>query len=233
MYRAIQANLNSEQGVANACSNSHFKNRFNLIVPIADTYKHRGKSIYIHGISTIGSGNSLLARSGTYSFPDIPTSQIVGNIDVLTKSGNDYYVRGWACQKYFTKSIDVHVYAGGGAGSGGTHVATGTANLTSSSAIANACGTSATAYRYDLKIPADKVNQFAGESIYVHGISIVGTSNLAINNSGTFKLPNSGSTVKYEYNALGRLERVYEDNVLREDYTYDEAGNRKTVENKN
>jgi YD repeat-containing protein len=230
IYRSLMASNNSEQAVANACSNSHRKNRFSLTVPLADVYKHRGKSIYIHGISSKGTGNKLLSKSGNYKFPDVPTSKVRGYIDSLSKSGSDYYVRGWACQKYYKKPIDVHLYVGGRAGSGGKYVTSSKANLASGSSIASACGTNATAYKFDVKVPQSIVQQNPNASIYVHGISLIKTGNLSIDNSGTFRLPGP-ITANFTYDARGRLVNVKDHASKTVTYSYDDAGNRTKVNN--
>lgn len=229
IYRSLMASNNSEQGVANACSNSLKKNRFSLTVPLVDVYKHRNKSIYIHGISSIGSGNKLLTNSGKYKFPNVPTSKVVGHIDSFTKSGNDYYVRGWACQKYYKKSISVHVYAGGKAGGGGSHIASGKADLSSGSSIANACGTSASAYKFNVKIPSSSITNHPWAALYVHGISLVNTGNSSLGNSGNFKIPGGAANIIYRYDALGRLVEVRDSINSNLTYEYDAAGNRKQV----
>ncbi|MCP3865701.1 hypothetical protein [Marisediminitalea sp.] len=231
IYRGIMANNSSEQGVANACSNNLYKNRFKYKMPLLHVYQNRGRTIYIHGISSIGSGNKLLTNSGKYKVPNIPTSKVLGYIDVLSKSGSDYYISGWACQKYFKTSINVHVYAGGAAGQGGTMIASGSANLASGSGIATECGTSGTKYKFNIKLPSEKVQQHAQKALYVHGISLVGTGNLTIANSGTFKLPfgNGPISIKYTYDALGRLQTVEDPKNGDREYTFDKAGNRKAV----
>lgn len=231
MYKSLMASKTSEQAVANACSNSLLKNRFSLTVPLADVYKHRGKSIYIHGISSMGTGNRLLSNSGKYKFPSVPTSQVTGHIDSFSKSGSDYYVRGWACQKFYKTPINVHVYVGGRAGGGGTHVASGKANQSSGSSIASACGTTGTAYKFNVKINQATVDEHPAESIYVHGISIINTGNPTIGNSGAYFFPGP-ITVKYTYDALGRLVEVNDPINTDVVYEYDPAGNRDEVKEK-
>ena len=52
-----------------------------------------------------------------------------------------YYVKGWACQTGLNDSIDVHLYVGGPAGTGKA-IKSLKANLSSESAVANACSAS-------------------------------------------------------------------------------------------
>ena len=54
---------------------------------------------------------------------------VTGVIDGVAFEGGRYYVHGWACQEGQRPSIDVHIYAGGAAGQGGTFVTAGTANF--------------------------------------------------------------------------------------------------------
>ncbi|MEG3768533.1 RHS repeat domain-containing protein [Alteromonas sp. 14N.309.X.WAT.G.H12] len=233
LYKALQANQSSAQGVANACSNSYYKNRFSYIMPLADVYKNRGKPIYAHGISTIGSGNSLLNNSGNYRVPNIPSTIVKGYIDALIKSGSDYYVKGWACQSNYKTPIDVHVYLGGKAGSGGSKVVSDKANLATGVGVANACKTTAKTYGFNIKIPASKVEEFAGKAIYVHGISLVGTPNSSIGQSGKFILPktSTGAITQFGYDARGRLIEVADHTGQSVSYEYDDAGNRIRVNN--
>ncbi len=116
-------------------------------------------------------------------------TQIVGNIDGVDHDGNwNWYVSGWACSTAYAGQIDVHLYAGGAAGSG-QMVTSARANLASEPAVAQRCQTNGTAYRFRIPLSLDARQRFGGKSIYVHGISPAGSGNLTIGNSGTYKIP--------------------------------------------
>lgn len=118
-----------------------------------------------------------------------PGSSIVGNVDgVTTVPGVGLRIRGWACSTYMNSSINVHLYLGGPAGSG-TAIGAYTANLSSEPAVASACQASGTAYRFEIPVTSAMRQQYGDYSIYIHGISTVGASNLLINGSGNFRIP--------------------------------------------
>jgi hypothetical protein len=112
--RGIASN-SSASGVANACGSTGKNYRFNMLIPTSAIAAHGGKKLFIHGISPIGSGNSLINKSGTYA---LPKSIVKGYIDKVAKVNNSYYAKGWACQTGYSTSISVHLYAGGAAGKG-------------------------------------------------------------------------------------------------------------------
>lgn len=224
MFTRGTANNSSETGVASACGSTGKNYRFNMLIPNSAIATYGGKKLYIHGISLIGSGNSQLNKSGTYA---LTTSKVIGKIESITKSGENYYAKGWACQKRFSTSIGVHLYVGGAAGTG-TYIGNGTANQTSEAAIAGACDTSGRKNRFSIVIPQSAISTHGGKSLYVHGISSIGTGNLTIENSGLLNIPADVSKIEYEYDALGRLTGVKQGTDITT-YSYDDAGNRKSV----
>ena len=116
-------------------------------------------------------------------------SQVIGNIDgVLNQSGN-YSISGWACQTGNNTSISVHLYVGGPAGGDGTLVKSIVANAVSESAVANACANTGTRHRFKIPLSYSELNLHQNKKIYVHGISVLNTPNLLLNNSGTFTIP--------------------------------------------
>src|SRR5207248_1080752 len=119
----------------------------------------------------------------------IAYGKITGYIDGAPSRAGQPRIVGWACAKYVARSIDVHVYAGGPAGSG-TFVTAATANLASEPDVASACKLDgATALRFDIPISAALNYQLRNKKIYVHGISPIGGSNDLIGNSGVFVFP--------------------------------------------
>ncbi len=135
-------------------------------------------SDYIH------MGKRLIAKVTTNS------SAIIGNVDGLTAdaSGNET-LTGWACSTGLLNSVGVEVFAGGPSGGGGTHLVTATANQSSGSTVASACGTSGTNYRFAIPMTASMRSSYGGQKLYVQGDSPVGNANNALSGSGSFTLP--------------------------------------------
>ncbi|WP_223276868.1 RHS repeat domain-containing protein [Stenotrophomonas maltophilia] len=114
-----------------------------------------------------------------------PPSKVIGNIDGVTSDGQ---IRGWACSTGIDSSIDIHVYTGGAAGSGGTIFLTGKADLASEPAVATSCKAGGN-HRFSFPMSNEQRRQRAGQPIYVHGISPVGQPNNTIGGSGAFVVP--------------------------------------------
>jgi hypothetical protein len=114
--------------------------------------------------------------------------EVLGVIDGVYFQNGGYVVSGWACRLGTPGSIDVHMYLGGDAGSGtfGTAV---TANMPSEPAVAAACLTTGSNFRFAIPLTGQLLAAFGGKSIYIHGISANGTPNYTISNSGAFKIP--------------------------------------------
>ncbi|MDA3913810.1 hypothetical protein [Oleiagrimonas sp.] len=83
----------------------------------------------------------------------------------------------------------MEVFAGGPSGGGGTRIATATANQSSGSAVATACGTTGTHYRFAIAMTASMRSSHGGQKLYVYGDSPVGNANNALSGSGSFTLP--------------------------------------------
>lgn len=129
-------------------------------------------------------GTKLIARADGYS------THVVGNVDgVALDSSNNASLRGWACSTGMTASINVEVFAGGPSGGGGTRIATAVANVASEPAVATACQSSGTAYRFTISLTAAVRNQYPDSLIYMYGDSPVGAGNLQLGGSGVYKVP--------------------------------------------
>jgi YD repeat-containing protein len=116
-------------------------------------------------------------------------TQIAGNIDGVPIDGSsNASVGGWACSTGMPQSINVDLYVGGPAGSG-TGIGRYTANVSSEPGVASACNVSSGSYRFSIPLSTDVRSQYAGQPIYIHGISPVGAANLLLNNSGSFTVP--------------------------------------------
>lgn len=120
---------------------------------------------------------------------DKAVNKMTGAFGVVTNADNEHFLRGYACLKGVDKSILLHLYVGGPAGSG-QFLGYTRANQPSEAAIGNICGTASAPHRFEYKIPAEKVDQYAGQRIFVHGImpsGLIGRNDLLAapsNNAG-------------------------------------------------
>lgn len=164
---ATAATLPSEGGIAAACSASGGNYRFSF--PIDETFiiQNGGKSIYIHGLSPVGAANDTISGSGAVA---VPASVIKGRIEGIQ---NNSAIVGWACSAGLRRSIDLHMYAGGPAGSGVIAAIT-SANLASEPAVAGACSSSGSNYRFSIPITEELIRAHGGKPFYIHGISPLG-----------------------------------------------------------
>lgn len=116
-------------------------------------------------------------------------TQIIGNIDGVPIDGSgNASIGGWACSTGLAQSISADLYLGGPYGTG-TFVGRYAANQSSEPAVASACNVSGGSYRFNIPLTSTLRSQYAGQTIYIHGISPVGAANLLINNSGNFTVP--------------------------------------------
>lgn len=119
----------------------------------------------------------------------VPGSEIRGHVEAVSDDGaGGKILTGWACSSFMDESIGVHLYVGGAAG-GGTFVGGYTANLQSESAVAAACESGGTAYRFGIPLTSAIQAQHRGKTIYVHGISPAAGPNLLLANSGVLRVP--------------------------------------------
>ncbi|MBB3823460.1 RHS repeat-associated protein [Xanthomonas arboricola] len=176
-----RANLPSDGGIAGACSASGSNYRFSIPVTEDLIKSHGGRSIYIHGISPIGGANNVIAGSGAIS---VPASVIKGNIEGFQNRN----IVGWACSTRLRQSIEVHMYAGGPAGSG-TMVASAGANLASEPGVASACSSTGSNYRFSIPVTDELIRGYGGKPFYIHGLSPVGGANTTIDGSGVLAIP--------------------------------------------
>ena len=188
------ANAPSEPAVASACGAPGATNlRFSI--PLAGWREEGviGRTIQVRVVSNFYPYSvKALANSGTIAYPD---NRIVGVIDSAPWDGSQVFINGWACARGVAQSVWVHVYAGGPAGTG-SWVTAGIANLWSEPAVLQACGVGSGAYRFSIAAPFGpaQMMQQGGLSLYAHGISPIGGSNLLLTNSGAFSLPGSRAT---------------------------------------
>lgn len=118
---------------------------------------------------------------------------IHGKIEGLIMEDDSYYLYGYVCQKNISNSLGLHYYLGGEAGKGGVHAFRGDAEFVAEDSIAAECGSAMGAkLRFKTKIPDSVLQNYAGKSIYVHGLrAIAGVPNALLIDSGNYKLPPS------------------------------------------
>ncbi|WP_226469880.1 RHS repeat domain-containing protein [Luteimonas panaciterrae] len=183
--------------------------------------RDRKISVFAHDCAKVIALSAALFLSST----SLAGAAVLGYIDGITQVGTDYLLGGWACDTGVNASIDVHVYVGGPAGTG-TGVAIATANKPSETAISTRCQTTGVSHRFSIPIPLAVRREHQGETIYVHGISRSGGSNLTIDNSGDFLVPAPVSvTRRYFYDGNERLCAMVEPETGTQFYQYDTAGN--------
>lgn len=188
IVKAVRADRAAEPAVSRSCGTSFRAYRYSIRLSAHELKKYQGLKIYVHGIRVSGSGpNSLLSKSGHFSIPSVPVgTPVIGFVDNV----HGGYVHGWACQKYISSSLNVHVYAGNSAGRpGAKFVKAAKASASSEQAVSRACGTSFSAYRYKIRFTAQELKKFHGLKVYVHGIRVFGSGpNSLLSKSGHFRI---------------------------------------------
>jgi len=90
VVKGVAANLSSEPEVREACKtdpdNDGIKHRFRIPLSYADIEAHAGKTIYVHGISSVNSGNLLINNSGKYSI-NLRAASVTPCFDWLPEPG--------------------------------------------------------------------------------------------------------------------------------------------------
>ena len=153
--------------------------------PYAYTWSNVGSGV--HAIYAVA--RDVQGGAATSATSSVTVSKIIGNIDGLNADGSgNYTVSGWACSTGLPSSVNVHLYVGGAAGTG-TYIGAYAANVASEPAVANACSSTGTSYRFSIPLASTVRALHAGEKIYIHGISPIGRSNLTIGGSGQFAIP--------------------------------------------
>jgi len=142
------------------------------------TYSYRVQACNATGCGPLSNVGSVLV------------THVTGTIDGVSIDGSgNASVAGWACSTGLPQSIGVEVFAGGPSGGGGTRITTATANLASEPAVATACQSTGTAYRFSIALTNTMRSQYPGAAIYMYGDSPVGVGNLVLNQSGSFVVP--------------------------------------------
>lgn len=185
---STQASLSSEPTIANACQASGSAYRFQLPITLGHRQQLGGKKITVYGASPAGRDQDRpLNGSSTHAIPAAPVTGIISG--VIRDGSWNYFVEGWACSVGVSAPIDVHVYAGGAAGAGGTHIASGRADLATDDAVANACQATGKGYRFQIPLNGTTRATHGGKGIHAHGISPVGAHNQLLERSGAYAIP--------------------------------------------
>lgn len=153
-------------------------------------YDQAGQLMFQYEPATAKATNYIYLGTKSIARHASNNSQIIGNIDGISTdgSGNATLV-GWACSTNLAQSTNVDLYIGGPVDGGGTFIGRYSASQASESGVAMACNVSGGSYRFAIPISTAIRSQYAGQAIYVYGISPVGNANLAISNSGTNSVP--------------------------------------------
>lgn len=133
-------------------------------------------------------GKKMIARSEGYA------TNVVGGIDgINVGSQGNGFVSGWACSSGLAQSINVDLYVGGPVGTG-TLIGRYSASQASEAGVLSACGVTTGSYRFYIALTAATQSQYAGQGVYVYGISPVGNSNVLLTNSGKYVVPAAPSS---------------------------------------
>lgn len=172
----LQASVNggSWSNAQNTSATSLSTNDFN-----SGTYNYRVQACSSSGCGPWSNTGSIIVTS------------VIGTIDGVSIDGSgNASVTGWACSTGIAQSINVDLYLGGsGVGNGSTDIGRYTANQSSEPAVASACDVSSGSYRYSIPLSVATRGQYAGQPIYVYGISPEGQNNPALTNAGSFVVP--------------------------------------------
>lgn len=114
--------------------------------------------------------------------------RVVGHIDGFIQHRDTYYLSGWACALDTQDSIRVHAYVGGPAGKG-QFLGAYSAYQPSEFAVAQACKSDGTNYRFLIPLPPEVRSSLRGKALYVYGISPTDSGNPVLSNAGKFIVP--------------------------------------------
>lgn len=182
------ANVVNEVGVRTACGTKGVSHRFNIQLDQVTLNANQGEPVYVQAIpEQAGQAKVIIGQSSKFS---LPRYQIMGHVDSVSTQNGQTFIHGWACEKGRRDQIDVHIYFGGAAGSGGVYGGSSKANLPSEDAVSQVCeDATKIPRRFKFQVPGNIVTTHGGKTIFTHGISVSGNSNVTISNSGNLKLP--------------------------------------------
>ncbi|OFZ81459.1 MAG: hypothetical protein A2603_07120 [Bdellovibrionales bacterium RIFOXYD1_FULL_55_31] len=121
---------------------------------------------------------------------EVAVTPIGGNFEnVKANADGSFSLNGWACSYGSALPIQLAVYFGGPYPQGTMASSMISANQPSEDGVAQACGSTGTAYRFYHTFPQSVRAQFSSQKIYIHGIDPKGGVNPLISGSGEFNVP--------------------------------------------
>lgn len=156
----------------------------------------------------------------------VEQSVIRGNLDGINEDSNGlHHLTGWACSSGRPAAVNVHIYVGGAAGTG-QFIGEVLANQASEPAVAAACQSNGSQYRFRFTLTNAIRQAHANKLIYVHGISPAGASNSLLAGSGVQRIPAPlRVSRRYVYDTQQRLCKTIEPESGSTVMSYDGAGN--------
>jgi hypothetical protein len=125
--------------------------------------------------------DNLISNSGVF-----PGNSVLGKINKFVPTATGGNLVGWACSSGVSRSIDLHVYAGGAAGIG-RFLKSASTNVVAHQKVSLYCRTSNIPHRFEIPFTFSEIDALNGRKLYVYGLSaIAGWSNNLLGNSGEF-----------------------------------------------
>ncbi|MBP6749311.1 MAG: hypothetical protein KA144_06695 [Xanthomonadaceae bacterium] len=173
--------------VTGKCSGQPFQNTSDLAaVNTSRTYQCE-QNLFVRLYQNGGHGPVDLVPNASTDLAQ--WALVPGDVRGVIDGVSNNIIYGWACSYGSRTSVSVHVYLGGSAGAG-TMIGAYPAANSSEPAVAAACGSSGTAYRFAIPLSYSTRMAHNGKKIYIHAIHPTGGSpNWLINNSGVFSVP--------------------------------------------
>jgi hypothetical protein len=178
------ANVDLDSSVSTVCGTTGVPHRFSIPISQSELQTYTGQKFFVHGITTVpGYVNNLLGNGGAF-----PVFTPIGWVDNFASTSTGINLNGWACNFGSMNPVDVHIYAGGAAGSPGSFLLkVGRANESLNAAISSACGTYGIPHRFSIPISFAELDRVGTGKLFVHGIiPFPGGVNLLLSNAGVF-----------------------------------------------
>lgn len=152
-------------------------------------YNSAGQLMFEYDNASTNGTNYVYLGKKLIASAKATNSVVIGAIDRFVE-GASASLGGWTCSTGLPTSLDVRLYAGGPTGTG-TAVGVYHANLASEAALQSQCHSTGSAYRFTITFAeADRI-AYAGQPLYVNGISVTGGADTQLTGSGTFNMPAS------------------------------------------
>jgi hypothetical protein len=178
------ANVDLDSTISSNCGTLGTAHRFSIPITEIEMKTYTGQKFFAYGITSVpGYVNSLLGNGGVF-----PIFTPIGWVDNFASTAAGINLNGWACNFGNMNPIDVHVYAGGAAGSPGSFLLkVGRANESINAAVSGACGTSGIPHRFSVPISFAEIDRLGSGKLFVHGIvPFPGGQNSLLSNAGVF-----------------------------------------------